>query len=120
MAYWETSLLLDRTRLTEFADLLGPAQAAKLVDAFRRELATRPSMILHLARRGDLANARASAHLMKGAALSVGGERITALADAIERAGDTDLAALAEELPLVALDTLGEVEAMVEELARAA
>ena len=117
---WEDAALLDTARLTEFAELLGGGQAAKLVDAFRRELATRPSMILHLVRRGDLGNARSSAHLLKGAALCVGGDRIAALADAIERSGDADALMLAEELPLVALDTLGELEAAVDGLARAA
>lgn len=120
MALWETAALLDATRIGEFAELLGRAQAGKLVDAFRRELATRPSMILHLARRGDIANARASAHLLRGAALSVGGEKIAALAEAIERAAEADVLPLAEELPLVALDTLGEVETLVEGLSHAA
>jgi HPt (histidine-containing phosphotransfer) domain-containing protein len=110
MSAWERVPVLDRARLDEFALVLTGDQIARLVAAFVRELQTRPSMILHLVRQGDLSSARSAAHLLKGAAMSVGGQRIAALAAAIEDAADEDAPALAEALPECALETLADLE----------
>jgi HPt (histidine-containing phosphotransfer) domain-containing protein len=118
MIDWHDAALIDRERIEEFAEFLPGEQVALLVRAFTRELQTRPSMILHLVRTGDMANARAAAHLLKGAALSIGGSRIAALAAALEKAAEADVAALADELPLVALDTLADLDEL--DFARAA
>lgn len=110
MSAWAQVPLLDRARLDEFALVLSGDQIARLIAAFVRELQTRPSMILHLVRQGDVASARSAAHLLKGAAMSVGGQRIAALAAAIEGAEEGAMAALAEELPECALETLADLD----------
>ena len=110
MTGWTDAPLLDRARLEEFAAVLSGDQVARLIAAFVRELQTRPSMILHLVRQGDIASARSAAHLLKGAALSIGGERIAMLAAAIEDARAGDVPGLAEALPECALETLGELD----------
>lgn len=110
MTAWSQVPVLDTGRLEEFAQVLSGDQVARLVAAFVRELQTRPSMILHLVRQGDLASARSAAHLLKGAAMSVGGQRIAALAAAIEETEGDDIAALAESLPECALDTLADLD----------
>lgn len=115
---WSDAPLIDRERIDEFAEFLPGEQVALLVRAFTRELQTRPSMILHLVRSGDITNARAAAHLLKGAALSIGGSRIAALAAAVEKASEAGVADLAEELPICALDTLADLDDL--DLARAA
>ncbi|WP_019514973.1 Hpt domain-containing protein [Sphingomonas sp. Mn802worker] len=102
--------LIDPAQLRDYAEFLPGAQVLQLIRTFIRELETRPSMVLHLARQGDLANARAAAHFLKGAALSIGARRIALLADQVEHAGDDAIVALAQELPACALDTLGELE----------
>ena len=104
--------VIDPSQLREFADFLPGAQVLQLIRTFTKELETRPSMVLHLARQGDLANARAAAHFLKGAALSIGARRIALLADAVERADDPALVEHAQELPACALDTLSELEAV--------
>lgn len=104
--------LIDPAQLREFADFLPGAQVLQLIRTFTKEMETRPSMVLHLARQGDLPNARAAAHFLKGAALSVGARRIALLADTVEHAGDDAIVAHAQELPGCALDTLGELEAV--------
>jgi len=104
--------LIDPSQLREFADFLPGAQVQQLIRTFTKELETRPSMVLHLARQGDGANARAAAHFLKGAALSVGARRIALLADTVEYADDAALLGHAQELPACALDTLGELEAV--------
>jgi HPt (histidine-containing phosphotransfer) domain-containing protein len=112
--------LIDPTQLHEFAEFLPGAQVVQLIRTFTKELETRPSMVLHLARQGDLANARAAAHFLKGAALSVGARRIALLADAVEHAEGGALLAQAQELPGCALDTLGELESVQATLRNAA
>lgn len=112
MTAWREVPVLDRARLEEFAQLLSGDQVARLVAAFVRELQSRPSMILHLVRQGDMASARSAAHLLKGAAMSVGGQRIAALAAAIEETEGDDIAELAEALPECALDTLAELDGL--------
>ncbi|WP_375270431.1 Hpt domain-containing protein [Sphingomonas sp.] len=102
--------LIDPSQLRDFADFLPGAQVVQLIRTFTKELETRPSMVLHLARQGDHANARAAAHFLKGAALSVGARRIALLADSVERAADSSLLDHAQELPDCAIDTLGELE----------
>jgi HPt (histidine-containing phosphotransfer) domain-containing protein len=110
MSDWTAAPLLDHARLDEFAQVLSEEQLARLVAAFARELQTRPSMIVHLMRQGDLSSARSAAHLLKGAALSIGGNRIAALAAAIEEADLAEAGRLAEALPECALDTLSAVD----------
>lgn len=104
--------LIDPSQLQEFAEFLPGAQVLQLIRTFTKELETRPSMVLHLARQGDLANARAAAHFLKGAALSVGARRIALLADTVEHARDTALLDHAQELPGCAIDTLSELESV--------
>jgi HPt (histidine-containing phosphotransfer) domain-containing protein len=106
--------LIDPAQLQEFAEFMPGAQVLQLIRTFTKELETRPSMVLHLARQGDHTNARAAAHFLKGAALSVGARRIALLADTVEHADDQAIVARAQELPACALDTLcelGSVEA---------
>ncbi len=102
--------LIDPAQLREFAEFLPGAQVLQLIRTFTNEMQTRPSMVLHLAREGDLTRARAAAHYLKGAALSVGARRIALLADTVEHAGDDVIVEHAQELPGCALDTLGELE----------
>lgn len=102
--------LIDPSQLRDFAEFLPGAQVLQLIRTFTKELETRPSMVLHLARQGDGANARAAAHFLKGAALSVGARRIALLADSVERADDATLLDQAQELPGCAIDTLSELE----------
>ena len=105
--------LIDPAQLREYAEFLPGAQVLQLIRTFTKELETRPSMVLHLARQGDHANARAAAHFLKGAALSIGARRIALLADMVEHAAADGVVACAQELPGCALDTLSELE-MVE------
>lgn len=104
--------LIDPAQLREFAEFLPGAQVLQLIRTFTKELETRPSMVLHLARQGDGANARAAAHFLKGAALSVGARRIALLADTVEHATEAELVVHAQELPGCALDTLCELESV--------
>lgn len=112
--------LIDPAQLRDYAEFLPGAQVLQLIRTFTKELETRPSMVLHLARQGDLANARAAAHFLKGAALSIGARRIALLADTVEHAGADAIVACAQELPMCALDTLGELETTQAQLRAAA
>lgn len=83
---WADEPLLDPEQLAGYADLLPPEQLASLVEAYRRELATRPDEIAELAGRGDLASVKVAAHRLKGASLTIGARRVAMLAGAIEEA----------------------------------
>lgn len=113
---WGEAPLLDEERIAELSAVLAPAQVARLLAAFLHELQTRPFVIRHLVQQRDIANARAAAHLLKGAAMSVGGCRIAALADAIEDSAEATITTIADELPGCALDTMCEVEALTARL----
>lgn len=106
----EQAPLIDPAQLRDYAEFLPGAQVLQLIRTFTKELETRPSMVLHLARQGDLANARAAAHFLKGAALSIGARRIALIADTVEHASDDAIVPQAQELPACALDTLAELE----------
>lgn len=98
MSGWADEPLLDPAQLGGYADLLPPEQMAALVDAYRRELATRPAELVELAGRGDLASVRIAAHRLKGASLTIGARRVAMLADAIEAAGGDAIGELAATL----------------------
>lgn len=105
MIGWQQTPLVDPAQLDGYAELLTAEQVATLVQAFARELDTRPALIGDLVAQGDLSGARIAAHRLKGASLTIGACRIAALSDAIEQGDAAILPELAAALPGCADET---------------
>lgn len=88
----------DPAVAADLIDTLGKEFYHTLLTAFQAELRTRPPLIAAQVAAGDYADARDSAHHLKGAALVIGAGRITKLACAIEQGGDGALTELSHTL----------------------
>ena len=99
----------DRELLDELAAVLGPENAARLLDRFARELPAQADLILRNVGCGDFDQARRGAHSCRGAALTIGATAIAEIAGSIEQAPDADLERLAPQLCRAAAETASHV-----------
>ena len=103
-----TSLLLDHATLNELREALGD-ELDSIVRLYVQDLPSHTQTLLDLWAQRDLATLRRSAHSLKGSSVSMGAQRLGALAAQIEK-----LAAAGE-----AGETLANALATLPELAQA-
>lgn len=100
-ATWNETPLADLRAMQEPGE---PDIVVRLVHTFRDDVAPRLATLSDLASRGEFAAIRATAHRLKGSALSLGAEKLGAAAASLEaaalRCDGTACAGLAREVAL--------------------
>ena len=105
--------LLDSERTEDLLQTIGFEAFAEFLASFASELDNRPKIIAEQWALGDYAAARASAHYLKGAALTIGAVRIAALCESIERADEARSERLVGLLRETAAETGRAVQALI-------
>jgi CheY-like chemotaxis protein len=100
--------VLDPTTLAQLGEALGPARVDQLLCMLCADVGERSLAIREMVEKGDLAEARRSAHSLRGAALPLGAMRLAEAARSLE-SETSDGIRSARELLLIANETIGEI-----------
>jgi PAS domain S-box-containing protein len=108
MSQSECLPILDATTLIQLGEALGPNRVDRLLGMLSADAGDRSLAIKEMVEKGDILEARRSAHSLRGAALPLGAMRLAEAARLLEREAADGIRS-AEELLLVANETIGEI-----------